>query len=89
MTLKKNFLVKQVKNFTLNFGPQHPAAHGVLRLLLELCGKKAHETKSPKRDHFIQLEKNLFVYALLVTESVKLQRQGKVKLKKCRVELLD
>ena len=23
---KKNFLVKQVKNFTLNFGPQHPAA---------------------------------------------------------------
>eukprot|EP00179_Madagascaria_erythrocladioides_P003932 CAMPEP_0198313532 /NCGR_PEP_ID=MMETSP1450-20131203/4520_1 /TAXON_ID=753684 ORGANISM="Madagascaria erythrocladiodes, Strain CCMP3234" /NCGR_SAMPLE_ID=MMETSP1450 /ASSEMBLY_ACC=CAM_ASM_001115 /LENGTH=467 /DNA_ID=CAMNT_0044016539 /DNA_START=60 /DNA_END=1463 /DNA_ORIENTATION=+ len=30
---------KEVKNFTLNFGPQHPAAHGVLRLVLELDGE--------------------------------------------------
>ena len=36
MALKKKFLITQVKNFTINFGPQHPAAHGVLRLLLEL-----------------------------------------------------
>jgi len=28
-----------VKNLTLNFGPQHPAAHGVLRLILELRGE--------------------------------------------------
>lgn len=28
-----------VKNFTMNFGPQHPAAHGVLRLVLELNGE--------------------------------------------------
>jgi NADH dehydrogenase (ubiquinone) Fe-S protein 2 len=31
---------KKIKNFTLNFGPQHPAAHGVLRLLIELSGEK-------------------------------------------------
>lgn len=30
---------KQLKNFTLNFGPQHPAAHGVLRLVLEMNGE--------------------------------------------------
>ena len=30
---------KRVKNFTINFGPQHPAAHGVLRLVLELNGE--------------------------------------------------
>ena len=29
----------EVKNFTINFGPQHPAAHGVLRLVLELDGE--------------------------------------------------
>lgn len=27
---------KKIKNMVLNFGPQHPAAHGVLRLILEL-----------------------------------------------------
>lgn len=29
----------KIKNFNINFGPQHPAAHGVLRLLLELDGE--------------------------------------------------
>ena len=33
-----NFLTK-VKNLTMNFGPQHPAAHGVLRLVLFLDGE--------------------------------------------------
>ena len=28
-----------IRNFTMNFGPQHPAAHGVLRLVLELDGE--------------------------------------------------
>jgi len=38
MVLKKK-LIKDIKNFTINFGPQHPAAHGVLRLVLELTGE--------------------------------------------------
>jgi len=35
INLKKN----KIKTFNLNFGPQHPSAHGVLRLILELNGE--------------------------------------------------
>ena len=31
--------MQEIKNYTINFGPQHPAAHGVLRLVLELDGE--------------------------------------------------
>jgi len=31
--------LRKLRNFTMNFGPQHPAAHGVLRLVLELDGE--------------------------------------------------
>ena len=32
-------MLKKLKNITINFGPQHPAAHGVLRLVIELVGE--------------------------------------------------
>jgi NADH-quinone oxidoreductase subunit D len=31
--------VQEIRNYTMNFGPQHPAAHGVLRLVLEMDGE--------------------------------------------------
>ncbi len=31
--------MSEIQNFTMNFGPQHPAAHGVLRLVLEMDGE--------------------------------------------------
>ena len=32
-------ITRKIKNMTMNFGPQHPAAHGVLRLVIELDGE--------------------------------------------------
>ncbi|MFZ1988297.1 MAG: NADH-quinone oxidoreductase subunit D [Alphaproteobacteria bacterium] len=39
VTAKQNEAPEQSRTFNLNFGPQHPAAHGVLRLVLELDGE--------------------------------------------------
>jgi hypothetical protein len=40
---------QEIRNYTLNFGPQHPAAHGVLRLILEIDGwGNAEEAKHQK-----------------------------------------
>jgi NADH:ubiquinone oxidoreductase subunit D len=39
MIFLKKTQLKRIKTYTLNFGPQHPAAHGVLRLILEMNGE--------------------------------------------------
>ena len=39
MAIEKAITPRKIKNFTINFGPQHPAAHGVLRLVLEMNGE--------------------------------------------------
>jgi len=40
--LKKK-IFKKIKNLSLNFGPQHPAAHGVLRLIVNLDGELLYQ----------------------------------------------
>ena len=39
MAIEKALTQKKMRHFTINFGPQHPAAHGVLRLVLEMNGE--------------------------------------------------
>jgi NADH:ubiquinone oxidoreductase subunit D len=38
--------MRKIKNLTMNFGPQHPAAHGVLRLVLHLDGETIKKVDS-------------------------------------------
>ena len=50
-------MAKQTKTLNLNFGPVHPAAHGVLRLILELDGEVV-ERADHISDYFIEEQKN-------------------------------
>ena len=40
----------EIRNYTMNFGPQHPAAHGVLRLVLELDGEVIQRAEHSKQE---------------------------------------
>ena len=40
MNLGDDYQTRKIRHYTVNFGPQHPAAHGVLRLILELNGEE-------------------------------------------------
>lgn len=42
-TNTKQSSLEQMRSFNLNFGPQHPSAHGVLRLVLELNGESVRK----------------------------------------------
>ena len=52
----------QIRNYTMNFGPQHPAAHGVLRLVLELdgdaCRRELAEAEARLKDAQARLAAN-------------------------------
>lgn len=39
-SLGDDYQSRKIRHYTVNFGPQHPAAHGVLRLILELNGEE-------------------------------------------------
>ena len=39
-SLGDDYETRKIRHYTVNFGPQHPAAHGVLRLILELNGEE-------------------------------------------------
>lgn len=40
LNLGDDYETRKIRHYTVNFGPQHPAAHGVLRLILELNGEE-------------------------------------------------
>jgi len=45
-TLQNSLSERRIKSFVLNFGPQHPAAHGVLRLVVQLNGELVERADS-------------------------------------------
>ena len=56
-------MTKKIKNLNLNFGPQHPAAHGVLRLILELDGEVVE--KADKDNNAMNAPTFVFVHHFL------------------------
>ena len=58
----------EIRNYTMNFGPQHPAAHGVLRLVLELDEYKTYLQALPYLDRldYVSMMCNEHAYCLAV-----------------------
>ena len=44
--ISRTMPMAEIQNYTMNFGPQHPAAHGVLRLVLEMDGEVIQKAES-------------------------------------------
>ena len=68
MAIEKAIAPQKVKNFTINFGPQHPAAHGVLRLVLEMNGEVVKRA-DPHIGSFAQRHRKLIEYKTYSTGS--------------------
>ena len=69
-----------VRNFTINFGPQHPAAHGVLRLVLELDGEGRRARGSsyrtaPSRHRKADRAQDLSAGACLISTGLTMSRR--------------
>lgn len=60
---------KRVKNMVINFGPQHPAAHGVLRLVLELDGEIVVRA-DPHIGNYLFIESNLRLERVFFSRSL-------------------
>ena len=56
----------EIRNYTINFGPQHPAAHGVLRLVLELDGEVVERADPHIGLDYVSMMCNEHAYCLAI-----------------------
>ena len=67
---------QRIRNFNINFGPQHPAAHGVLRLVLELDGEVVGTFVLEPRETIVNVRTKQVTEALLLDIADRFVAQG-------------